>query len=243
MENRKTSSPYTRRKGQLSQTPLVRRRRKLWRSVKSSKVVKKRYKLSRIRKRYYRTQVTPGSWGKYRKRRSKQIKYRYVRKKFYYKRPSQGDYKPALLHPLVPLSVLPSPNDHIAPVLPNPPQFFPPEGTSIEVAPVVTPVLTSEVEVLAETIKPLPDDIQANDSTATVDSSIEQSIVDGQIRASVIEADVVPDPVFINVLSLDREGDYHFSPEIKRAEEDESVGSILKDDTIALLAQQVQGGS
>ncbi|MNJ69995.1 hypothetical protein D3C77_664070 [compost metagenome] len=87
----------------------------------------------------------------------------------------------------------------------------------------------------------LPEEKKINPSTAVAQNIPEQAVADSQIRDSVIEADIVPDPVFINLLSLGRESDLHFSPDINRAEEDESVGTILKDETIALLAQQVQG--
>lgn len=274
MERKKTSSPYSRRRGQMSQMPLVRRRRKLWRSVKSS--TKKRYKFLKIRKRrYYHTQITLGSGLKYRKRRTKQLKYRYV-KKLYNKYPSQATHKPVPENPVVPLSVLPTPNDlrgnPSVPIPPHPPQFLAPEGTRSEVAvevtqatptvtqaaqasstvtqaapvaaqasPAVSPVSTQEVEALSGTISILPEEKKINQSTAVAQNILEQAVADSQIRDSVIEADIVPDPVFVNLLSLGRESDLHFSPDINRAEEDESVGTILKDETIALLAQQVQG--
>lgn len=233
MEKRKTSSP-SRRKGRWSQIPFVRRRRKLWRSVKPSKSVKKRYTIVRIRKR-----------------RTKQLKYRYVRKRLYYKYPSQLPHRPVPEPPAVPQSVLPVPDalrGQPAVSVPVPPPFIPtgtgsPERSDVAVAvetaqvlPEVMPAITPEAGASSE-------DIQGNQATAATENISEQSVADNPIRNAVIEADVVPDVVFINLLATSKDSDLQLNPEINRAEDDESVGTIVNDETIALMAQQVQGST
>ncbi|MNP80495.1 hypothetical protein D3C76_1786120 [compost metagenome] len=73
-----------------------------------------------------------------------------------------------------------------------------------------------------------------------MDSLSEQIAADSRIRDSIMGAVVVPDPAFANLLSLGADHDQQLNPDIGRLDADESVGTIVSADTLALLAQQVR---
>ncbi|MNI78676.1 hypothetical protein D3C73_1350700 [compost metagenome] len=53
-------------------------------------------------------------------------------------------------------------------------------------------------------------------------------------------AEITPDSAFSNLLALEADSDHQLNPDMKRLKVDESVGTIVNADTIALLAQQVR---
>lgn len=206
------------------------------RTAKPSRPIRKRYKVVKRKKRHYRTEVVPDSRLKCRKRRTKQIKYRYIRKKLYYKHPSRPPRNPEQEVPVVtPLPVRPNPNDFVTNFLiPNPhPIPQPPEETSV-------PEQCNHL-IGGKAIEVLPEAIQDIIPTAVPASLSQQAAADARIRDSVIGADIVPDPAFSNLLALGAESDHLLSPDINRLEKDESVGTIVSAETIALLAQEVKG--
>ncbi|MNI22283.1 hypothetical protein D3C73_758350 [compost metagenome] len=208
------------------------------RSPRTTKPVKKRYKLIKRKREHSQNRIAPGSKQKHRKRRIKHIKHKYLRRKLYYKHPPNPPRNPVQELPIVaPVPIHPIHGDSkpnlIAPDFRHIPQPLSPQEIC---APDPGHHFNSGTPIA------IPESGQEDIPAAVfpVDRLTEQAAVDSRIRNSIIGANVVPDPAFVHLLSLDADLDQQLKPDVGRLDGDESLGTIVNADTIALLAQQVR---
>lgn len=210
------------------------------RSSRNSKPVKKRYKVVKRKRKHNQVRIAPGSKLKSRRRRTKQIKYKYLRRKLYYKHPAQRPSNPVQELPIAaPAPVHPNPGDLmsnlLAPDIRHTPQPLSPDEICVPDHPGHHFHGGAPIAVVPESVQ---DHIPA--AVIPAENLYEQAAADSKLRDSIMGAEITPDSAFSNLLALEADSDHQLNPDMKRLKVDESVGTIVNADTIALLAQQVR---